>query len=373
MKILYGITKSNFGGAQRYVFDLAMGAQKAGHDVTVFCGGTDLLYQKLVAEGINTCSIDALGRDVSLGDLESFLEIRRIVKDIAPDVLHLNSSKVGAMGAVIGRILGVDTVVFTAHGWAFNESRPYIEKILLKFAYWVCMMFSHIVICVSGGTKQHVAHWPFIKQKLIVIRNGIENFTLLPQRAARKILAQDTALDTYVVGTISELHHIKGLDVLLRSWSEFRAHHDGTLIIIGNGEEKEELQNMANLLGISDSVIWAGFIEDARTYLSALDLFILASRSEAFPYSPLEAGHAGLPVIATTVGGVPEIIHDGETGLLVPPEDPVGLLAAIVRLTNDRPFAESLGENLKKFVDTEYSRDRMVRATLIMYEYEADI
>ena len=133
MKILYGITKSNFGGAQRYVFDLAKAAQEHEHDVSVLCGGDGLLASKLKAKNINVITLDKLERDISITkEISSFFQILKFLREEKPDIFHINSSKMGGLGGLAGRLTGVKKIIFTNHGWAFNEPRPNWQKILIK-------------------------------------------------------------------------------------------------------------------------------------------------------------------------------------------------------------------------------------------------
>ncbi len=352
------ITKSNFGGAQRYVFDLAVGARDAGHEVVVMCGGEGSLVQKLRGANIRVISIPGFGRDTDfLHDAPRLWFIIKTVFKEKPDVFHINSAKMGGAGIFSGRLLGVPKIIFTGHGWAFNEPRPLWQKSLIKFFTWATIFFAHKTICVSEKTKKDVSNWPFIKNKLEVIYNGINKFDLVER--TDKI---------FTVGTIAELHKIKGLDILLTAWSKFIKNRSAKLIIIGGGEEKENLQNMANNLGISDSVIFKGFIDNARSLLSTFDIFVLPSRSEAMPYAPLEAGLAGLPVIATSVGGIPEIIENDESGILIEKENPEALLSALIKLFENQDLRKKLGENLKNKVETEFSLDKMIGETLTLYK-----
>lgn len=358
MRILYGITKSNFGGAQRYVFDMAVGAKNAGHEVTVLCGGNGPLVEKLQKENIRVISLPDLGRDVSIiKDFKSFLFVIQTLKKENPDVFHTNSSKMGALGNFAGRITGIKKIIFTGHGWAFNENRNWLEKLIINEGVWYTILLSHKTICVSEKTKEDVSWMPFIKNKLHIIYNGLNKFDLVERTD-----------ETFTVGTIAELHKIKGLDILLTAWSKFIKNYNAKLIIIGGGEERENLQNMANNLGISDSVIFKGFVDNARSLLSTFDIFVLPSRSEAMPYAPLEAGLAGLPVIATSVGGIPEIIENNVSGILVEKENPEALLSALIKLFENQDLGKKLGENLKTKVETEFSLDKMLRDTLELYQ-----
>jgi glycosyltransferase involved in cell wall biosynthesis len=358
MKIVYGITKSNFGGAQRYVFDLAVESKKAGFDTVVMCGGEGPLVKKLKEAGVRVISIPGFGRDTDfLHDASRLWFIIKTVWKEKPDVFHINSAKMGGAGIFSGRLLGVPKIIFTAHGWAFNEPRPEWQKVLIKFFTWATIFFAHKTICVSEKTRADIAHWPFIKNKLIVIYNGIESFELKPRIDA-----------SFIVGTIAELHKIKGLDVLLESWKEFKKTHSGNLVIVGEGEEKQNLQNRAKNLSILDSVIFQGFVDNARSFLLGFDIFVLPSRSENLPYAILEAGFAKRAVIASRVGGIPEIIQNENCGILVEKENVSALAEALIKLANDRNLRETLGNNLNKVVTEQFSKEKMMRDTLALYK-----
>ncbi|MEK9171842.1 MAG: glycosyltransferase [Patescibacteria group bacterium] len=357
MKILYGVTKSNFGGAQRYVFDLAMAMKKHDHEVAVLCGGQGVLVEKLPKEKIKVISLNELQRDISIvKEVSAFFRILKVLKEEKPDVFHINSSKMGGLGGLAGRLVGIRKIIFTSHGWAFNEPRPGWQKILIKFFTWLTILCAHKTICVSGKTKRDIERWPFIKDKLVVIYNGISRFNLA-QREDR----------SFTVGTIAELHRIKGLDVLLMAWSKFIKNHQAKLVIIGEGEERKNLENMANNLGISDFVTFKGSVDNARSLLSNFDIFCLPSRSEALPYTLLEAGLAVLPVIATTVGGIPEIIESGINGVLVPSEDAEALFSTLILLAEDENLRKRLGTALKHSVEENFSFENMVSKTLALY------
>ncbi|PJA36704.1 MAG: hypothetical protein CO183_02105 [Candidatus Zambryskibacteria bacterium CG_4_9_14_3_um_filter_42_9] len=364
MKILYGITKSNFGGAQRYVYELADEAKNKGFDVSVLCGRAEndktsdnLLIKKLGVQNIKVTPIDGLQRDISFTkEISSFFQILKIIKNERPDVFHINSSKMGALGAMAGRLAGIKNIIFTAHGWAFNEPRPLWQKIPIKFFAWLTILCTHKTISVSEKIKKDMERWPFTKNKLVVIHNGMSRFNLAQRENG-----------SFTVGTIAELHRIKGLDILLIAWNKFIKKHQAKLVIIGEGEERKNLENMAQKLGISDSVIFKGFVDNARSFLSNFDIFCMPSRSEGMPYALLEAGLAKLPVIASAVGGITEIIENGQNGILVEPEDAETIFSSLILLTEDKDLRERLGTNLKASIEEEFSFENMVRETFKLY------
>lgn len=357
MKIIYGITKSNFGGAQRYVFDLALAAKATGHDVAVLAGGEGALVEKLKSHNIRVITLPSLKRDISLVDeFKSLHFIFRTLFEERPDVFHTNSSKMGGIGNFAARLAGVKRIIFTGHGWAFNEPRPWLQKQIIKVFVWLTICLSHKTICVSEKTREQVS-WPFIKRKLVVVHNGIASFNLSPRQTGG-----------FVVGTIAELHPIKGLDVLLTAWGKFaKRNPHAKLVIMGDGEEKENLHALAHELQIADSVDFKGYIDNGRSRLKDFDIFVLPSRSENLPYVILEAGFAGLPVIATRVGGIPEIIATGENGILVEPENPHEILSSLILLAEDAHLRARLGGALQETVSKSFTAHKMAADTLKVY------
>lgn len=362
MKILYGITKSNFGGAQRYVFDLAQEAKKLGHEVAVTCGGEGSLVEKLNSAGIRVIPIPYLDRDISvLKDIRTLLFIYKTLKLERPDVFHINSAKMGGIGMLAGRLLGVKRIIFTAHGWAWNESRSLISKLIIKKLSWLTILGSHKTIAVSEAIKKAMT-WPLAQRKMFIIRNGVREFNLLDRDAAREKLLINN--DEVVAGTISELHHIKGLDFLLKAWSKIDT---GKLIIIGAGEEETNLKALAQELNLSERVVFKGFVDEARGLLKALDIFTLTSRSEGLPYAILEAGSAGLPIVATRVGGIPEVIESNKDGILVEAGDIDAIYKGLQDLINNKEKRDSYSKSLHERIQRDFSLEKMVHDTLELY------
>lgn len=370
-RILYVITKANWGGAQRYVYDLAVAAKEAGHLVLVVSGNEGPLTERLKEAGVDTRTITSLKRDISIVDeFHSFKTLLGIVKEFRPDAIHGNSSKAGALSALAGRLCGVDTIVFTAHGWAFNEGRPLWQKAVIGLLHYATVLLAHKTICVSRAIRQDAAWMPFIKKRLYVIHNGVTPLHLLSKAEARMALAPDlerTYSNALWIGSIAELHPTKGLDTLVEAFAAIAHELPVVLVLIGDGSEWAKLQKLVQIYDLPDRVVLTGFVKDASTYLSALDVFVLPSRSEALGYALLEAGLASLPSIGTRVGGIPEILEDSKTGLLVPPGKSIALSQALTELLNDEALRNRLGTALNERVSSAFSTKAMVEKTLALY------
>lgn len=376
-KVLYLITKSSWGGAQRYVYDLATNIDKEKYEPIVALGGTDELYDRLRDAGLQVIKIKGLSRDVSVfKDLIVAVHIIYLLFKERPDVLHVNSSKVGVLGTFFGRLLLVPKVIFTCHGWAFNEDRPSWQRFIIKLLQWFTVLCSHTTIVVSSGVKKDM-DWPLVQTKMKVIPLGRSVPPLYTKEDARELLSMKVSdhegslydqIDDLWLGTIAELHPTKCLHIAIEAVAQLRTNFP-TLryIIIHDGEERPRLETLIKNLDLSEHVYLLGTLPDAAKLLKAFDVFVLPSRSEAFGYVLLEAGAASVPVVASSVGGIPDIITHEKTGLLVPPEDVVALTEAVRHLLSDEDLRRTLGTAHHGQAAT-FTLDRMVTATENLYE-----
>lgn len=359
-KILYVITKSNFGGAQRYVFDLATNLPKERFDLTVAMGGGGLLKQRLNEAGIRTLQVKHFGRDVSIvHDVLTFFELITLFRKEQPDVVHLNSGKATTIGALAARIARVPRIISTIHGWSSNEPRPFWQLLLIKMAERIGLFLAHktIVVCAYDSTRGATT-----------IYNGIGDIDFLSRDEARTKLGIVT--DSFVIGSVGELTKNKNYAALITALSLLKGENGRPCAFhsIGDGEEREHLVHLARAKGVPETV-FHGFLEDALggRYLKAFDIFVLPSLKEGLPYVLLEAGNAGLAVVATNVGGVSEIIKDGHTGTLVKAGSASALKTAIERYMADPNLRLKHGTALKNHVRTSFVLSRMVDQTIALY------
>ena len=368
MKILYVITKASWGGAQKYVYGLAVGASAAGHEVAVAYGEGGELVTQLGAAGIRTVGIGGLTRDVGLvSEWRAFLALRSMLRSERPDVVHVNSSKAAGLGALAARLAKVPRIIFTGHAWAFNEERPWWQKVLIYKLVWLTILLSHTTICVSQAVRRDTRFMPFVRRKLVVVYNGVAEPIYKGRNEARGALWPGHEGGTWV-GMLSELHPTKRVEDALEAFALLRQECPETrLVVLGEGEEHARLEWLIRESNLAGYAHLAGFVPDGALYLPAFDLFLHTSRTEALAYALIEAGLAGLPVVATKVGGLPEIVTNGETGLLVPAYAPREAASALASLIKDPVRAKRLGEALRASVRAKFDPGRMLRDTLALY------
>ncbi len=361
MKILYIITQADGGGAQNYVLALAKhfgGTIAAGNEAQE-------LFTNAQKAGVPTVEQHHLKR--RLRPIQDFLaawEIRQLVKQIQPDIVHLNSTKAGILGSFA--CIGLKTqAVFTAHGFIFNEPMSWPKKAFYLAMEKTASAYRRHIIAVSDADKKSALRYGLMPENRIsVIHNGIAPITFLPRIEARKNLGLPD--DKLIVGAVANSYRTKGLDILIKAISMLTGDIKNRcqFALLGNGPETENLKLEIMNLQLQNIIAMPGRIQNASKYLSAFDIFVLPSRKEGFPFSILEAMQAGLPIVATNVGGTPEAL--GDAGLLVYPEDPQALAEAMEKLINSPTLREKLAQ--KALAQSKlFSQEKMLRETEKIY------
>ena len=408
-KILYFITQSEFGGAQKYVFDLAYDL-KSDFEVMVALGeqgdGGELAG-RLSDCGIKYHTISHLKRSISpLDELLALTEIIKLIIKLKPDIIHLNSSKISILGSLAGYFAGLQIgkqpkIIYTVHGWVFNEPLPSWLKLFYFWAEKFTAVFKDKIICVARtdydkALKEKIAP----VKKLIMIHHGIEPIKFLSRKHARQTLFKKVSAkgaapaiaseavgrgpasggDNLVIGTIGNLYRTKGFEYFIQAAEILINKHKLparqslavavrpiTFFIIGAGDQRKMLEKLIELYQLKDNFILTGRVKDAAQLLNAFDIFVCSSVKEGFPYNILEAMTAGLPIISTKVGGIPEMIIDKKNGLLVEPAKPAELAEKIKRLVNDRSLGRQLGQQARLDVMEKFNLDKMIKATKKIY------
>ncbi len=366
-RILYVITKASWGGSQRYVFDLARAAKAQGYEAALAYGEGGTLATRLEEEGIASAKVPGLSNEMGFSsEFRAFWELVQLFRLSRPDVVHANGSKAG-LAMLAARLTNVPRIIFTSHGWAFNEERPWWQKLVFRLAYVATIYLSHVTICVSEAVCRDMSWLPFYSKKLIVIRNGADEPMLKTRAESRNVLAPHLSATTWV-GIIAELHPSKRIEDAIEAIADLKATHPNlALVVIGEGKERLRLEALVTYLDLSERVVLLGFVENANAHLKAFDAFILPSQTEALAYVLIEAGHAELPVVGTRVGGIPEIVLHKKTGLLVPSRNPAALARALRSILEDASYAADLAKNLRAHVKDNFSAKRMISDTLALY------
>jgi glycosyltransferase involved in cell wall biosynthesis len=385
-KILYVITKSAWGGAGKYVYDLATNLPKDKFEIYVAAGGEEELASKIKEAGVFYYNIINFQRDINvLKEIFAYFEIIFLLLKIRPDIIHVNSSKAGGIVGIAAwdyRFLTFNfglKIIFTAHGWAFHEIRPKWQIFIIKLLSKITAFYYSKIICVSefdrlSAVKNHIAS----AKKLITIHNGIkiENYHFLSkEEACENLKSQISNLKNKIeakkeiwIGTIGEFTKNKGQKYLIDAIKLLVTRYPLLVaIIIGWGEEKSNLKSQISNLKLENNIFLINNLPDAASYLKAFDIFVLPSIKEGLPYTLLEAGLAELPVIATKVGGIHEIVGHDE-GFLVDAGNSNELAGKIEELIENSEKRKFMGINLWHKILREFSLEKMLTSTLSAYE-----
>lgn len=373
-RVLLLVTQSEMGGAQRYVLTLALALRDASYRVVVACGEGGELIDVLMGQGIETKIFPALVRDINArDDIRALCQLVRYLRSERFDLIHCNSTKAGIVGRIAARFAKTPHVYYTVHGCVLNEPMPRHRFFMYWTLEWLTALVTTRLIAVSQLDRSTLLSFRVAPdRKISVIPNGITTGTLadtndLNQRTiARSSL--HLPLDAVVVGTIANFYPTKALEVLIHATAIVADEYPKLrLVIIGDGPERPKMERLVRELGLGERVFMPGQIPDGRHLLPAFDQFVLASRKEGMPLALLEAMEAGLPVIVTNVGGMPEVVDNGQAGLIVPAEDPEELAAAILDVIANPDLARTLGRKAHERVIAHFTAQKMTARTIDEY------
>lgn len=360
-KILHIITQSEWGGAQRHVFDVARALQDE-YQIAVACGGSGLLVDKLKSDGVRVFPLQYLLRRISpTQDRQALSEIRALLRHYQPDLVHTHSTKAEILGNLAARLERIPCV-FTAHGFVFNEPMCTLKRqVYVSLERWANTKTKKI-ICVSEYDRQSALRERIVsEEKLVVIHNGVDP---CPDFSRGKT---ENKMKKSVIGTVANLYPNKGLEYLIDAVSLVNAKHSNSeFCVIGEGKMRGYLETLIAQKRIKNMKL-LGFRENVLEEMKRFDVFVLPSLKEGFPYAILEAMSVGLPIVATRVGGIPEAIENGVSGLLVDPARSQPLASAISRLLDDTSLADQFGTRTREIVRSRFSLQVMARNMKNLY------
>ena len=345
MRVLWLIDSLTLGGAEALVpaFARAIDSRRVRLHVA---------YLKSLGGNPFEAELQRLGvplthlRARNLRDVRALRRLLRLVREERIDLVHAHLTYAAIWGGLTTRLTGVPCVATLHTGPVEGPewSRSAIRERMLAF---VLNRWCSAVVAVSAAARaQHVERGRIDGGRVCVIHNGVDLEEFASGGARRERMRRELGLadSQPTVLTVSALREGKGLEVLLRGMALLvRGQPQLRVVIAGEGPLRDRLEELAREKGLEGHVRWLGFRRDVGDLLAAADVFVLASRQDAFPTVLLEAMAAARPVVATQVGGIPEIVEPGRTGVLVPPGDPEALAAAVDALLADPRTAALLG------------------------------
>lgn len=360
MRILYVITLPDIGGAQTHLLEVSCAMQKSGHDVQIVAGKYGWLTEQLAIKGIEISVIDELVREISLKkDWATVYKIRNIIKKWRPDIVHCHSSKAGIVGRIAAFMEGVPSV-FTAHGWAFTEGVPFFKRVLYSVIENIMLNITSKCFCVSEYDRCLAKKW-FLRDshKIITVHNGIGDDGL-QRDAIVRMLDNGSILRLIMVGRFSKQ---KDHMLLIKSVYDINKKYPGQvhLSLVGDGDLFAAANQYVVANNLGDFIVLLGESTCVDSLLTQSDVFCLISNYEGLPISIIEAMRAGLPVIASDVGGNNELVVDGVNGYLVSRGDRKGLVQAIEKLIKDRTLITEFGKRSQEKFRMEFAFSAMMQ------------
>ena len=302
-------------------------------------------------------------------DLSLIIKIRRALREIKPDILHTHLIHADLYGLFAAKLAGVGGVISSRH----NDDQFRFHPIWQRLCPLMWRMTSG-GIAISDAIKKFIIEVEGApSEKLTVVHYGLEHKWLADEelRAARQALCAELGLDSeaLLLGLVCRIVEQKGIAYALRAFQKIqRRFPSANLIIAGAGALRPQLEALARELGIAAKVHWLGWRGDAVKLIGALDALLMPSLWEGFGLVLLEAMSRRVPVIASRVSAIPEVVVHGETGLLVEPRDVGALAAAITRLLEDRALRQHMGLLGAARLEERFSVDSMATATIAVYE-----
>lgn len=377
IKIAQVITRLDKGGAPEIVLYITRGLDPVRFETTLISGLTQDAQaspEEINKWGIEYVNIPFLRRQINLiFDVVAFFRLCALFRRKRFDIVHTHTSKAGALGRLAARCAGVPVIIHTPHGHVFyGYFRPLMNWLLVwveKFLTYFCDM----ITTLTDHEKSDLIRYGIAKEdKLAVIYNGVEldKFYQNTVDIAQKKRELHLSLDGPVICSVSRLEPVKGLFYFLaaaRLVCDFR--QDSQFLIVGDGSLRQELEKAAKGLGLSKNVIFTGLRQDIPEILKIVDMIVLTSLNEGMGISLLEAQASAKPVVATRVGGVPEAVLEGVTGILVPPADPGALASAIKSLIEDRSKAIEMGEAARKWAASKFDITNSLQEYFRLYAH----
>jgi glycosyltransferase involved in cell wall biosynthesis len=373
VRVLRVIARLNMGGPALHVSYLTKGLESRGYDTTLVAGslarGEDSMAFAARELGVHVTRVPQLHREVSpIYDVLSIARLVQIIRRVRPHILHTHTAKAGAVGRTAALLAGdarPPIVVHTFHG---HVLRGYFDPVRTA-------IFRQVERQLARRTTRLVAVGPEVRDDLVAL--GVapaEKFTVIrlgidlegriaddpTQRAAARRLF-GIPEDRFVVGWIGRMTPIKRVEDILLAFRQLRDRGvDAALCLVGDGPDREAIERYAHDIGIARDTLFVGYQRDVAPYYSFFDAFVLASANEGTPVVAIEALAAGRPVVATSVGGVPDVVEHRRTGCLTPVGDVGAIADALERLARDRGLAGRMGTEGRERTVHRYRVERLV-------------
>lgn len=390
IRVLRIIARLNVGGPALHGVILNDGLQRRGFETLLAYGahGPDegSLDHLPRDRGLSAVYVPALGRSIRpWNDAQAFVAVRRLIREWRPDVVHTHTAKAGALGRLAAALSNATksrrarcAVVHTFHGHVFSGYFGRATSFAVRIAERGLSRVTDRIVTISESQRRDIVERYRIAapERVTVVPLGLEleRFRECPVVAPGARARLGLKDDEFVVGYVGRLVPIKDVGTLIRAVALARRRVPRVrLLVAGDGECRRALQQIAASLDLADAAIFLGWRDDVVALYASMDMFALSSLNEGTPVSLIEALAAGLPVVATDVGGVRDVLREGRLGALVPPRHPEGLADRICEVAQDRAAARLQAESARQDVRARYGADQLTAQMAALYEEVLDM
>ncbi len=375
LRVLRVFSRLNIGGPSVHVILLSAGLRPLGYETRLVVGKESPREGNMLAlaaeKNVACEAMAGLGREIApLQDLRALAGLYRLVRAWRPHVVHTHTAKAGLLGRLAARAAGVPTVVHTFHGHVLRGYFSPAKTALFRRLEKRLAAASDALVAVSESVKQDLVDLGVARpEKIRVVPLGLDLAHLaaeLPRGGLR--CEAGVPEEAPLVGMVGRLVPIKDVPTFLQAARLVRGERaDARFALVGDGEERPALESLCRELGLAEAVTFFGWRRDLAAVYGDLDVVVNASRNEGTPVALIEALAAGRPVVATRVGGTPDLLGGGERGRLVPPGDPVALARAVLETLDQSEAARARAQAGRDHVLARHAADRLVRDVDALY------
>jgi glycosyltransferase involved in cell wall biosynthesis len=374
IKIIRVIARLNVGGPAIHTVLLAKQLNSERFETILITGtegiGEGSMRAWAEAQGVRPLIIPELGREINLvADLKVLFALYRLFRQERPDIVDTHTAKAGFVGRLAAWLAGTPVVVHTFHGHIFHS---YFSPLKTRLFILIEQILAHLstrIITISPRQRQEILNFGIASpHKILIIPLGFDLEPFLSCESQRGQLRRELSLsvETKLVGIVARLTGIKNHQLFFEAASLIHQHCQNVhFVVVGDGELRAKLEQKVADLNLGQVVHFLGWRQDLPIIYADLDLVMLTSLNEGTPTTLIEAQAAGCPVVATTVGGVPDIVIDGETGYLVPPNNAGALAQAALTILEGNP--QVMGQAGRRLVQEKFTAQRLARDMEILY------
>lgn len=365
MRLMHVVDSLEVGGLERVVTDLAIEQRRQGHEVIVFSlQSTEGLAPELTRAGVEV----AVGHKRGTADLRMLRHMRRLMRERRIELVHCHNFVPNYHAAAATLLMpGRPVIVGTCHDMGMRLSNDRLRRLFR----WSLTRTAGLAMVGQQVHDHFVGDGYVTADRALTVLNGtpLERFANSPERRAAGRAALGVADDELLIGAVGRLVGLKNHRLLIEQMPAVIERFPRVrLVIVGGGPLQDELAALITQLGLSDRVSLLGQRSDVALLSAGFDVFAMPSLTEGLSIALLEACATHLAIVTTAVGGNPEIVHDGKTGLLVPPADGPALQAALIRMLSDAPLRTRLADQAYQWVVTHASVDKLALAYTSFYQ-----